>query len=380
MPSPAPLPFLTVFTGDDTISREKEKHDLLTRIVAQAGTIDEHLYDSDTDSPAGFCERILTPSLFPTVRVFYIRHANQFGADASVSLDSLLRGDIPEVHVIVESDESAGTRGGRRKTGAFDGWVKKVGAAAKKHPGLFVVRALSKPADYKIAQWLVENVPALFNRRINKRDADYFVDLVGFDFDTINSELQKVDIFLPAGTAITRAVIAEAIEGSRTMSAFELAQALGKKDLPRVTEIVDSLFTASFYAPPVVAATFRHFWALFRIRCYARKNPQNVKQFLSAVRTFDKGVQNTLGLDIGIAAGLLTAEQGRRIYPVIIKSGIIDQALSFSMDAYRTVFRLLQRYDFGIKTGKVDGSKRSFELLCYRIARSSELDTLASEL
>ena len=380
MSAAANPPFLTVFTGNDTISREREREELVAAITAAHGEIEEHPFNADGDTVASLCERIMTPSLFGTARIFSLRNAARLGAADIASLDALLRTDIGDVHVIVEAGTPPEKRGAGRKPSGFDAWVKKVGKAAGNNPELFLVRSLSRPRDFEIPGWLVAHVPSLLGRRIAKPDAEYLVDLVGCDFDSINAQLQKLDIYLPDKAPITREAIARTVEGSRAINGYELAHALGKQDLVRATELVDSLFGTSFYAPPVIAALFRHFWALYRITLFAGANPDTMCQFSAAQRSFNKGIQNTLGTQIGCAAGLLTPEQGNRVYPVIIKSGIVEQALSYPLRRYRTIFSLLRNYDYGSKCGRVDVNRRSFELLCYRIVRCAAFDTLTMEL
>ena len=77
-----------------------------------------------------------------------------------------------------------------------------------------------------------------------------------------------------------RAAIESVSGATRTPSAFELARALGARNLPLALDIVDSLFASSFYAPPCTAAIFRHFWGLFRIRAFAKSHPDVMKRYL----------------------------------------------------------------------------------------------------
>jgi hypothetical protein len=120
-----------------------------------------------------------------------------------------------------------------------------------------MVREFTRPRDYEIGGWLVENAPAIIGRRIAKNDADYLADRVGYDLDLLNSELQKIDLTLPPGKLIDRAAIDSATGGYREMAPFELAAALGAQDLPSAIRIIDSLFSVNVYMPIVVAALAR---------------------------------------------------------------------------------------------------------------------------
>jgi DNA polymerase III delta subunit len=225
-----------------------------------------------------------------------------------------------------------------------------------------------------MADWLESQTPFLVNRTISKSDAGYLIDLVGNDSAVLYSELQKIDIHLPAKKRIDRAAIESVSGATRLMTQFECAQALGRKDFARVLEIIDSLYLGSVYLPLYINAIFKHFWALFRINNYALANPQELSEFQRAIKRYDKAVQNNLGLKIGVAAGLLSDAQAGGVYPIIIKSGVVQQALSFREQDYKKIFKWLGEYDIGIKTGRIDDSKIGFQLLCYKIFRAGALE------
>jgi hypothetical protein len=137
--------------------------------------------------------------------------------------------------------------------------------------------------------------------------------------------------------------------------------------------MIESLFSASFYPPLFVSALYQHFWSLFRIRCLEQKHPEKIKGFVRASRGGDRQVQNQLALEIGVAAGILTEKQAARIYPAIIKSDVVGQAMAFSAADYRSIFKQLADFDIGTKTGRVSTSKISFQMLCYQLARTPDL-------
>jgi DNA polymerase-3 subunit delta len=367
--------FVTLFSGDDTISRDREKGLLVERIFAlhEKQGVEEQLFDSDQQDLTHFLERIITPSLFQSIRIFSLRHVDGFSADNFAMLAQVIRHPVPDVYVIIEAD------GGGKKSKPFLAWVAEYKKLLKKDGSHYAHHELAKPPEYKIADWLVSNCPLLFKRKITKREADYFIDLVGTDFDTLYTELQKLDIYLPEGAAIDKKAIVEVVEGSREMNSFELAQALGRKDLNRALEIIDSLFSVSFYAPPCVSAIFRHFWALFRIAQFRERFPGKVESFIRTLGGYNRTEQSELGLEIGIAAGLLTPEQAPRVYPAVIKSGVVQQSASFSIASFPRIFELLRDYDIGIKTGRVEPAKGPFQLLCYKLVRADELGAAVLE-
>jgi DNA polymerase III delta subunit len=224
-----------------------------------------------------------------------------------------------------------------------------------------------------MSQWVQSRTPLLFERNISPKDADFFIDCVGGDSSTIYSELQKLDVYLPPAKPIDRAAIEAVCGSTRLMTQFELAQALGTKDFPRVLEIIDSLYRGSVYLPLHISAIFKHFWALFRIAMWAKSNREDMNRFTASLKRFNKPVQDEVGLAIGIAAGLLTDKQRTSVYPKIVKSNMVQQSQAFTEKNYTSIFRWLGDYDVGIKTGRIGDDKTGFQLLCYKIFRVAEI-------
>jgi DNA polymerase III delta subunit len=240
---------------------------------------------------------------------------------------------------------------------------------AQQSPQRFTIQEFARQPDYKIAEWVVAQVPNLFGRHISKSNAERLVDLVGTDTMVLYSELQKIDLYLPDKAAIDTAVIDTVAGATRLMSPFELAQALGKKDFGRALEIIESIYTGNVYLPLFIGTIFRHFWSMFKISEFAKVNPDTIRRFKASLKGYNKQQQEETGVAIGVAAGLLSEKQVRSVYPVLVKSGIVYQALSFETKNYSAIFTALKEYDTGLKTGKVDDSKTGFQLFCYRIVK-----------
>jgi hypothetical protein len=97
-----------------------------------------------------------------------------------------------------------------------------------------------------------------------------------------------------------------------------------------------------------------------------------IKTFTKS-KGFNNPSQNEAALAIGIAAGLLKEGDIRKVYPVIIASGIVDQAHKFSDEELYQILRWLLEFDAGVKTGRVSPDQHEVQMLCFKIARVSEL-------
>ncbi len=361
---------ILVLSGDDSIGREKARDEFVHAIERDNDSIEEQRYDSTREAFPAFVERMMTPSLFQTVRIFSVRHAQNLSQQDCESLAGVAVMDIPDVYLVVEIDDKK-----KKSAGNVLSALGIKGGRSKPPAGVKCLDFI-RPPDYKTPEWITELVPSLFNRTISKKNAEYLVDLVGPEIDTLYSELQKIDIHLPQRATIDREAIDGITGATRTMNVFELARALGKADLPRALEIVDSLYSATFYPPTLVSALFRHFWALFRIRIYAAKNPSRIKRFLDTRAPYNE--KNEIGHEIGVAAGLLRPNDPvKKAYPIVILSGVVDHARTYKDPHLKRILRWLREFDVGIKTGRVAGTKEDVQILCFKIARVSVLENAA---
>lgn len=355
------------FCGDEVVGRERAKMKLLNSIKELHGNITIENFDFDTDDISAFMESLLTPSLFQDIRVFQIHRAHLLGENEVKKLNKLLDSLPPDTYIIIEIDEE---KKGKTDYKAIKKFKIEKRCESKQSDCVFL--EFPKPAEYRIGAWLVEQLPRLFNRTITKTDADFMVDLVGNDLSLLYSELQKIDTHLSAGEPVEHEIIEKIVGSSRQMTAFELAAALAERQFPRVLQIIDSLFNTSAFVPAIVSAIYRHFWALFRIRCFASANPQVVKRFQNA-KGYNNPDQNECGFAIGRAAGLLGNGEQRKVYPVIIASGIVSQARNFTDQELKIILKWLLEFDYGVKTGKIEGTQQDLQMLCFKIDRVTEL-------
>jgi DNA polymerase III delta subunit len=193
---------------------------------------------------------------------------------------------------------------------------------------------------------------------------------VGNDPGSLMSELRKIDLDLAPGKKIDRAAIEDSCGVSRTAGPEDLARALARKDLGSAMELIDNLFSSNAGAPFIIAGLFRHFWALFRIRAWAEAHREEAAVF---VKGQPRDAANEVALRIGIAAGLLTEQQANRVFPVVIKSGIVSQARTFKTQHLRQILGWLCAFDLDTKTGRINPDICAVQTLCYRIARVGEL-------
>jgi DNA polymerase III delta subunit len=367
------VPRVTIVCGDDTVGRERGRDQLLRRIRESYPSILEERFDPSRETFLVFAERMLTPSLFASMRLFLVRHADDLSEKEQTLLVESMAMDLPDVILLIEIDPPSRTS--KRAENALK--RLSVGKNAKSgRPAINLIQC-AKPPDYKLAQWLTVQAPLFFGRDIGKQAAEYLIELVGTDLDAIHSELLKIDINLPAGAPVDKTAIDSVTGASRAMDSRELARALGVKDMGRSLEIIDALFVANVSLPGAVGTMFRHFWALFRLRAFGERNRDLMKQYRDSRTPYQK--KNEIAHGLGVAAGLLAADDPvNKAYPAVILSGIVEQARGFSSAQLKRIIRLLQAFDADVKAGRVEQSKGNFQDLCYRIARASEIEPEAA--
>jgi DNA polymerase III delta subunit len=363
--------------GDDAILRENARADIIAAVRGVHAGAEIVRFSPDDGDFSSFAERIITPSLLSSMRIFLITDVHSFDEQDLDLLTGLYAYDLPDACVVMESDRAPSSRSRKSKEGAlskkFLAWITAFEEKTKSEPHRFSAREFVKPPDYKMAEWVEMQVPRLFGRSISRTNAEYLVDLVGADTSLLNSELRKIDLYLPEKAAIDKSVIDTVAGATRAMTQFELATALGRKDLVRTLEIIESIYAGNVYLPLFVGAIFRQFWAMYKINEFSKVHPDVVKRFKASFKGYNRQQQEETGVAIGVAAGLLSEKQAKSVYPVLVKSGIVDQALSYGAAQYRAIFSMLREYDIGLKTGKADGSKTELQLFCYRIVKGGLL-------
>jgi DNA polymerase-3 subunit delta len=356
--------------GDDTILRERARADIIAAVRKSHPDAGIERYNTDDGDFASFCEGIITPSLLSAMRIFLIADVHLLDEKELDQLAGLFAYDLPDACVIMETDRLTSKKSkDTAPSKKYLTWFDSLKAHAQQSPRRFILREFASPPDYKMAEWVEAQAPFLFGRRISESNAEHLVDLVGADTSVLFSELQKIDLYLPDKAMIDKNVIDEVAGATRLMTQFELASALGKKDMGKALEIIESVYSGNVYLPLFVGAIFRQFWAMFKIHEFAQVNPETVRAFRATLKRYNKQQQDETGLAIGVAAGLMSEKQGRSVYPVIVKSGIVDQAISYGAKEYKAIFALLKEYDTGLKSGKADNSKTGFQLFCYRLVK-----------
>jgi DNA polymerase III delta subunit len=360
------IPRITIATGDDGFAMELSMNRYLDQVRAKHSQCSIEHFDPASEPIGSFLARAMTASLFQEIRALCVLHAQALTEKELAELDRALDYEIPDVYIFIsaEIDKKAPSEA---KTNKLNKTLQLKKRAADSS---IMIYSFTRPRDYELSGWIMERVPELFKRQIGKPEADLLAETVEYDF--IYSELHKIDMALPPGARIDKKTIQEIVGVTRAMTVYELAAALGNKDLVTALNVLDSLFVNNISQAPILVASavFRHFWALLKIKKFLEKNPAIFKQYNTKGYGKDSP-QSRAAFEIGLACGLLTEKDkaSNRAFPVIIKSGIVSQSQTFTSSALKNILKSLQRFDVGVKTGRVDPNLCNLQMLCYGVFR-----------
>lgn len=110
----AVIPFVAVYKGSDSISRERARSETVTEIGTRFPGMTEERFDPMVESFSQFAERMITPSLFSEFRIFFVNHAETLTPAEFGELEHVAQFDVPDVCCIVEADEADGEERGRQ--------------------------------------------------------------------------------------------------------------------------------------------------------------------------------------------------------------------------------------------------------------------------
>jgi DNA polymerase III delta subunit len=357
----------SIFSGSDVVSKDGARAAVVKTLQQSYPSLVIELYDGTAESFQDYLQKMMMPTLFGDVRLFIVTHAETLTPEDLGELNRLLDALPDDCFLIVDIGPGSGRKSAKKDPAQLLQAAKR----SKKDPDTFYYQSFQKPPDYKVAQWLVETVPKLCGRSIDKAASEYLVELTGYDCATLRSEVQKIDLQCDEGTPITREVVEATVGATRQMSVFELADACSSRDGVKVLEIIDSLFSTTCSIPMIISVLSRHYSALLRIRHYARANSADVKVLLNRGGNYQ--TKNEAAFRVGCAAGLLREGEQRKVYPVIIASGIVGRAQGYSDDELHTVLKWLLDFEVAVKTGRFSGTRADVEFLCFKLLRVTQL-------
>lgn len=350
------LPLSFLLHGDDTIGLSKAREQLVETLFGWYGDFQEEYFDSTVEDIDGYLSRIMTPTLFGDFRLFHINHVQKLSNNEIKKISEVLSYPLDNVLVLLEYAKDT-----KKKIGTL------LDAKALVKKGQLCDLSFKKPRQYEMNDWLISQVQALFRRKINSEAADQLLNFSGYELDRIYSELQKLDIYLPDGGAITTEAIEVVTGSSKVIKPDELCHALGYRKWKEASESIEYLLSSAnrYSVFQLLNTLFRHFWNLYKIRLYAEENRSRANRYF---KTSYKE-KNQIAGDIAIASGVISENQRNRVYPAIVIPGVIDQAVKYQKEELESVLCAISAYDRKLKNGEEKQDLSAFSHFCFSIIR-----------
>jgi DNA polymerase-3 subunit delta len=249
----SPLRPAYLIAGDDPLAVDDAVKRLLAQTLAGADPMGCVAYfDGAEAEPATVLDEVRTVPLWGPRRVAVVERAGEFldraGDAVRAYLKNVKNGSAPGVLVLVARDVSAPV------------------TTFKRYGEVVVLVACSAPrrAQDRI-RWLVERASAR-GRSLAGPDARLLLDLVGADLLALDSQIEKLTIYVGARKAIRREDIEALVAPTRVEPMYELGDALTARDVPRALRLAEDLLAEGIELAPILGAVRAHLRRFWRIK------------------------------------------------------------------------------------------------------------------
>ncbi len=181
-----------------------------------------------------------------------------------------------------------------------------------------------RPYENQLGAFIREEAKVL-GKRIEPAAAEMLVYLVGSNLGELNTQLEKVALYVGQREAITVDEVRGIVSDTKVESVFDLANAMGERDPAKALRSLATILRDGEAPLMLLAMIARHFRQLWRVR--------------------DLMAQKVAQQDISRLSG---------INPYFLK-GVMAQARNFGTDELKRVFESLYAADLELKGG---GSRR----------------------
>jgi DNA polymerase III delta subunit len=348
------LKHLYIHVGEDFIGLSAAREKLVATAQSTHGDFHHISYDDTDGDLDSYLSDMVSPTLFGDFRFFHIRHMETFSTRDIQKISSYLQSADENSLVLLE----------------YFGMPKKgFPGSLGLSKDAYVYRKFEKPKKYMMGKWLEDAASEYFNRPIDTAAATLLIEHANYDPDKIYGELQKLDTYLSDSETITLDAVKNITGTSVSVKPDDLCDLAGYRDWNRCLKALRDIELHKEHPLMLFFTSLvRHFWMLYKIRLFSREN----KKFANSYFRKQYREKNSVAGDIAIAAGVITQDQRNRVYPFIVKRGIINQTAKYSEDEIRNALCLLADFDRRMKRGEVRMEYSSFAELCFRLVKQNE--------
>ena len=292
------------FCGNEPYLVERGVKRLLAKIVdPDFQDFNSTLFYGNECKGGEIVEVAQTLPMFATWRVVHVKRSGDLSAAALDILTEYLTKPSPTTCLVFQGEKID-----QRKK--FFQEMKKRGELVE----------YKRPYENQLLPFIKEEA-AGFGKRIEPSAVDFLVFQAGSNLQELVSQLEKVALYAGGRELITLADVRAVVSDTKVDSVFDLANALGEKNLGKALRHLQTILRDGEAPLMVLAMITRHFRQLWKVR-----------------ELLDK---KTPSQEVGSLAG---------INPYFLK-GVLAQAKNFRIAELYRVFERLYETDLALKSG-----------------------------
>ncbi|MGM0444729.1 MAG: DNA polymerase III subunit delta [Fibrobacterota bacterium] len=347
---------LYLLHGSDRTGIHSRRDALIANFKEMYTHVDVLTFNSlDTDLK-DYLADMQSPTLFGGFRLFLIPHLQDFTVDECRRIGAYLQSPPAGGAVILEYEESGKNR--KKNTSPL-----KILDIDRKMPGMAVER-FHEPKEYEMVSWLQQRARKSFSLTVEADAARHLCEYCGYSPEKIAGELTKIDTLLMDNRSVTLDTVKRICGDDVVVDALDFVHLVGFRDWnavrPALTAAGRNSSNSVIYFSTVL---FYHIHTLYKVRLYAAQHRSEANRYFRA----SYKEKNSIAGDIAVQAGLITEKQRNRVYPMVVKRGLIDQAGKFTPQELRRAICKIAAYDRAVKSGTDRADFASFAELCYAI-------------
>ncbi|HEY6837764.1 MAG TPA: DNA polymerase III subunit delta [Geobacteraceae bacterium] len=294
---------LYYFYGNEPYLVERGVKRLLSRVVVpEFQDFNFNVFYGNECRGGEIVELAQTLPMFSPWRVVLVKRSGDLPAAALEILSEYVSAPSPSTCLIFQGDKID-----QRKK--FFVEMKKRGELIE----------FKRPYENQLAPFIREEAAA-FGKKFEAAAIDFLVHLVGNNLQELAAQMEKTVTYVGKRDSVTLADVKAVVSDTKVDSVFDLANALGEKNLGKGLRHLHTILRDGEAPLMVLAMLTRHFRQLWRVREFldARTPPQEI--------------------------GKLTG-----INPYFLK-GVLEQARNFRVSELKRVFELLYGTDLALKS------------------------------
>lgn len=229
----AKTPALVCLLGSDLYLRGRLL-ELITEKLGKGGKVERESFYATESGPQSVLMAARTYSMFAEEKIILVHQFQAWKTNQRDEMLGYLENPNPNAMVVLIAEDPPAEYYEKL---SYNKWFKSASGQIE-----VVDLASLKPEEVKA---VVNEIVKNFDKRISDPAVDLLLDLVGVKPEALYLALEKLSFYLGEAKMITPELISETVMGNKLQNIFDLADALGKKDIERSLRIYRKMFDSN---------------------------------------------------------------------------------------------------------------------------------------